>query len=141
MSPAFCDARRRFSPIRSPDLAALRLKLATGEMRPVTGCPTTGALGAAVLAPHLSDISGSEVYVEATTQPELLQAARLADVEPIDGGRLLLRPYPTATSRWLATEAGGLRVAPWPRVYADLRVLGVRGEEAAEHVREAIDGR
>ncbi len=28
----------------------------------------------------------------------------------------------------------GLRVAPWPRLVAELRRSGVRGEEAAEHV-------
>ncbi len=25
---------------------------------------------------------------------------------------------------------------PWPRAYADLRKVGVRGEEAAEHLKE-----
>ncbi|MGD0836257.1 MAG: hypothetical protein ABSB49_06400, partial [Polyangia bacterium] len=29
----------------------------------------------------------------------------------------------------------------WPRVYADLRHTGVRGEEAAEHLREIVRGR
>jgi hypothetical protein len=38
----------------------------------------------------------------------------------------------------LAKEMEGLRVAPWPRVYADLLSLGVRGEEAAEHLREVV---
>lgn len=40
----------------------------------------------------------------------------------------------------LSTPVGDLRVAPWPRVYADLRVSGVRGEEAAEHLFE-VSGR
>jgi asparagine synthase (glutamine-hydrolysing) len=53
-------------------------------------------------------------------------------------------PWCPAPSRGVirfATEAGGLRVAPWPRVYADLRTLGVRGEEAAERLMARIDGR
>ena len=29
-------------------------------------------------------------------------------------------------------------VAAWPRVFSDLRMLGVRGEEAAEHLREQM---
>lgn len=101
----------------------------------------TGAMAAAALAPYLTDIGGGEVYVEATSQPELLRMARLADIEPMDGGRLLLRPFPTAASRRLATRQDGLRIAPWPRVYADLRPAGVRGEEAAEHLREVVHDR
>jgi DNA-binding transcriptional ArsR family regulator len=101
----------------------------------------TGAVGAAVLAPYLTDVGGGEVYVEATGRPDLLAMAREADIEPMDGGRLLLRPFPTAASRRLATRQDGLRVAPWPRVYADLRLVGVRGEEAAEHLREVVHGR
>lgn len=101
----------------------------------------TGTLGAAVLAPYLSDITSGEVYVEATGRPELLEIARVAGIEAMDGGRLVLRPFPTAASRRLAEQGGGLWVAPWPRVYADLRQVGVRGEEAAEHLREVVCGR
>jgi len=32
-----------------------------------------------------------------------------------------------------------MRTAPWPRVYADLRRAGVRGEDAAEHLRSIWD--
>jgi hypothetical protein len=54
----------------------------------------------------------------------------------MDGGRLVLRPFPTpAGARLSKTIAGGLRSTLWPRVYADLRVSGVRGEDAAEHLR------
>ncbi|MGO9763140.1 MAG: hypothetical protein ACLP1Q_17955 [Solirubrobacteraceae bacterium] len=101
----------------------------------------TGAVGAAILAPYLTDVGSGEVYVEARGQPDLMELARSADIEPIDGGRLLLRPFPTAASRRLATRHDGLSVAPWPRVYADLRLVGVRGEEAAEHLREVMHGR
>lgn len=100
----------------------------------------TGSLGTAVLAPLLTNIAGGEVYVEATGEPALRNAARNAGIEPIDGGRLILRPFPTTASDRLATEIDGIRVAPWPRVYADVRDEGVRGEEAAEHLREALRG-
>ncbi len=62
----------------------------------------------------------------------------LADLRPIEGGRLTLRSFPTVAVRELAGEVGGLRVAPWPHVYVDLRRSGVRGEEAAEHLREVV---
>ena len=52
------------------------------------------------------------------------------------GGRLILRPFPSAGTRHLTTDTDGLRIAPWPRIFADLRHLGVRGEEAAEHLRD-----
>jgi hypothetical protein len=100
----------------------------------------TGSLGAAVLAPYLTEIAGGEVYVDAGSEPALRNAARHAGVEPMEGGRLLLRPFPTAASERLATKVGGVTVAPWPRVYADLREVGVRGEEAAEHLREVARG-
>ena len=47
----------------------------------------------------------------------------------------------TASGRRLATTVDGLMVAPWPRVFADVRTVGIRGEEAAEHLREAMHGR
>ncbi len=94
----------------------------------------TGAVAAAILAPHLTQVGATEVYVDADTLVGLEAVAAEARLKPIEGGRLTLRPLPTQGVRRLATESGGLRLAPWPRVYADLRTLGVRGEEAAEHL-------
>lgn len=101
----------------------------------------TGAMGASILAPFLTEVTNGEVYVEVTTLPELLSVARIAEIEPMDGERLVLRPFPTTTSRTQSTVEDGIRVAPWPRVFADIRQVGVRGEEAAEHLREVTHGR
>lgn len=101
----------------------------------------TGAIAAAVSAPLLTNVGSAEVYVSADTLAGLAAIAEGSGLRPIEGGRLTLRPVPSKAVLRLATEAGGLRVAPWPRVYADLLTLGVRGEEAAEHLREVIDGR
>lgn len=104
------------------------------------GWAATGGLAAALIAPYLSDLASGDVYVDAANRPELLVIARTGGLEPIEGGRLALRPFPTAATRRLARPMGGIHVAPWPRVFADLRHTGVRGEEAAEHLREVLSG-
>jgi len=101
----------------------------------------TGALAASVLAPHLTSVGASDVYVDVHTVAGLEAAAAEVGLEPIEGGRLNLRPFPTQTSRLLRTEEQRVRLAPWPRVYADLQSIGVRGEEAAEHLREVMRAR
>jgi len=88
----------------------------------------------------LTNVTSAVVYVDAGTIPALEMVARRADLDPIEGGRLTLRPLPTASVRHLAELVDGLRVAPWPRVYVDLRDTGVRGEVAAEHLREVRRG-
>ena len=98
----------------------------------------TGVLAADRLAPYLTSFGSAVVYVDASTIAELERVASAADLTPTDGGRLTLAPFPTATTRTLATNVDGLKLAPWPRVYADLRTVGVRGEEAAEHLKEVI---
>jgi hypothetical protein len=100
----------------------------------------TGAAAASVVAPYLTSFNTVEVYVDADSVLGLEGVARAAGLRAIEGGRVTLRPFPTVTTRKLASEADGLRVAPWPRVYADLREAGVRGEEAAEHLHEVMRG-
>ena len=101
----------------------------------------TGAVAATVIAPHLTTVNAADVYVDAETILGLEAAAAAAGLRPIEGGRLTLRPFPSVTARRLATRVDGLMVAPWPRVFADLRTVGVRGEEAAEHLREVVRDR
>jgi len=98
----------------------------------------TGVVAASVLAPHLTSGGSAEAYVDAGTVADLESVATDAGLAPIAGGRLTIRPFPTASTRRLATLVAELRVAPWPRVYADLRTIGVRGEEAAEHLRQVM---
>ena len=101
----------------------------------------TGAVAASVIAPYLTTVAAGEVYVDAMTAAGLEWVAAGANLRPIEGGRLTLRPFPTVTAKLMALEKKGLRVAPWPRVYADLRLVGMRGEEAAEHLRDQFQGR
>ena len=98
----------------------------------------TGTVAASILAPHLTSVGTTDIYVDVDTVAGLEAAAAEVGLQPIEGGRLNLRPFPTVTSRLLSVEKEHLRVAPWPRVYADLQLIGVRGEEAAEHLREVM---
>lgn len=100
----------------------------------------TGMVAAAVVAPYVTSVGTGEVYVVGGTVAELEAAASAAGLRPIEGGRLVLAPMPTQTTLKMATVVDGLRIAPWPRLVADLRRSGVRGEEAAEKVREAVGG-
>ena len=98
----------------------------------------TGAAAASVLAPYLTTFATVDVYIETETIAGLSAAAEDVGLRPIEGGRLILRPFPTAASQRLSARKQSLWLAPWPRVYVDLRTSGVRGEEAAEHLREVL---
>lgn len=101
----------------------------------------TGAVAASVIAPYLTTVTHAAAYVDADSIVGLESVAGKAGLRPIEGGRLTLKPFPTAAVRALAKKVNGLSVAPWPRVYADLLSEGVRGEEAAEHLLEVIRAR
>lgn len=98
----------------------------------------TGALAADILAPLLTEVDPWEVYVDAASMSGLRQVARDVGLRQSEGGRLLLRPFPTPAAGRLSTADGESRIAVWPRVFSDLRAIGVRGEEAAEHLREQM---
>jgi hypothetical protein len=99
-----------------------------------------GALAASIQAPYLTQTPTGVVYVGASREVEMLQIARQAGLEVMEGGRLLLLPFPTQATKQLIQEKDGVWVTSWPRTYADLRNEGVRGEEAAEHLREVFRG-
>ncbi len=101
----------------------------------------TGPVAASLLAPYLTLVNRAEVYVASDTQVGLQAAATAAGLRPVPGGRLTLRPFPTVATNRLARPVSGLRLAPWPRVYVDLFHAGVRGEDAADHLKDVIRDR
>jgi len=73
------------------------------------------------------------------TPGDLRRALFAAGLEEMEGGgRLQLRPFPTPGPRITTNIGPGLRSVLWPRAYADLRTAGVRGEDAADHLREEM---
>lgn len=99
----------------------------------------TSALSASLLAPMQTEIAPMEIYVPGRSWSDLRRAAIAAGLQEIAGGRLILRFFPTpACARLTEQNLQGFRSMLWPRVYADLRTAGVRGEDAAEHLREAM---
>jgi hypothetical protein len=103
------------------------------------GWAVTSALSAAVWAPVMTEITPMEVYVAGKTPGDLRRILFPAGLKEIEGGRLQLRPFPTPVGTRVTAEIRpGLRSVLWPRAYADLRTVGVRGEDAAEHLREEM---
>lgn len=112
-----------------------------GQIMARNGIPwaTTGALAAIQLAPVLTEVSPLEIYVSGRTPSDLGRVASTAGLRVMEGGRLLLRPFPTPAGDKLTTsDKDDFRSMLWPRVYADLRMTGVRGEDAADHLREEM---
>lgn len=99
----------------------------------------TSALSASLLAPMQTEIAPMEIYVPGRTLGDLRRAALATGLQEMTGGRLVLRPFPTPAGAKLTEQnVKGFRSMLWPRVYADLRTTGVRGEDAAEHLREEM---
>jgi hypothetical protein len=98
----------------------------------------TGAMAAAILAPYQTEVAPLEMYLDADEASQLELAAREVGLRPIEGGRLVLRPFPLDATARLSSRHGNMFCAPWPRVFVDLRETGVRGEDAADHLRNAM---
>jgi len=102
----------------------------------------TGWAGLEVAAPFVTAVPVLHVAVEAKALTdsrlrEAMQTVKLREVKT--GARVEFRALsPFALS--LAMDKHNLRVVSAPRLYADLRALGGRGEEAADHVREELLG-
>lgn len=113
----------------------------TGQLLEAGGIDwaVTSALSASALAPIQTEVAPLEIYVAGKTWSDVRRAALAAGLQEMDGGRLVLRPFPTpAGANLTETIADGLRSVLWPRAYADLRISGVRGEDAAEHLRQEV---
>ncbi|TFD95248.1 hypothetical protein E3T61_01040 [Cryobacterium lactosi] len=101
----------------------------------------SGWLGLDEVAPFMTTIPTATVYVEATSldaiEERLVGHSELRLVD--GGGRLtLLRAEPQVLT--LSSLVDGRKVVSPIRLYGDLLRLGVRGDDAADHLRETRIG-
>ena len=100
----------------------------------------SGWAGLEIAAPFVTTVPVIHVAVEAKALldgrlRDAMRATRLREVD--EGARVEFRALsPFVLSLAMAQRA--LPVVSAPRLYADLRALGGRGEEAADHVREEL---
>ena len=58
----------------------------------------TGTAAATLIAPYLTTSTTADVYVDAKTIAGLESAAKKANLKPMEGGRLTMRPFPTTAN-------------------------------------------
>jgi len=102
----------------------------------------SGWAGLEVAAPFVTSVPVLQVYVpaEASADGRLRTAMQIAGLREVDEGARLEFWTASATALSLSSTTAGVPVVSPPRLYADLRALGGRGEEAAQHVREELVG-
>lgn len=108
---------------------------------PANAWALSGWLGLAQVAPFMTSIPTITCYLEAAAYdhylPSLMEAAGLREVET--GSRVkFIRAEPHVLN-WSVRESPD-RVVSNVRLYGDLLRAGVRGEDAAEHLRETSIG-
>lgn len=102
----------------------------------------TGWAGLEVAAPFVTAVPVLQIYVttEATNDGRLRDVMKKTGLREVDeGARVEFWPTSELVLR-LAMKKRSLPIASAPRLYADLRALGGRGEEAAAHLREELIG-
>jgi hypothetical protein len=102
----------------------------------------SGWAGLEVAAPFVSAVPVLQIYVpaEASADGRLRTAMQEAGLREVEEGARIEFWTASATALSLVSTTAGVPVVSAPRLYADLRALGGRGEEAAQHVREELVG-
>lgn len=100
----------------------------------------SGWAGLELAAPFVTTVPVIQVAVDADALVDgrLREAMRSLGLREVKEGARIEFLALSAFSLSLAREFHGLPVVSPPRLYADLRALGGRGEEAAEHLRQEL---
>lgn len=99
----------------------------------------TSAIAVAAIAPYGTQVSPLEIYFDSPSPATMTAVLSSVGLQPLEGGRLVVAPFPSEGTRHLITRVGSIPIVPWPRVYADLQHSGVRGEDMAEHLRKVME--
>jgi len=100
----------------------------------------SGWAGLELAAPFVTAVPVIQVAIDANALVDgrLREAMRSLGLREVKEGARIEFLALSAFSLSLSREFHGLPVVSPPRLYADLRALGGRGEEAAEHVRQEL---
>lgn len=100
----------------------------------------TGWAGLELAAPFVTTVPVIQVAVDASAlaNGRLREAMRRLELREVKEGARIEFNALSKFSLSFASEFHGLPVVSPPRLYADLRALGGRGEEAAEHVHREL---
>jgi hypothetical protein len=100
----------------------------------------SGWAGLELAAPFVTTVPVIQVAVDANALVDgrLRETMRSLSLREVNEGARVEFFALSTFSLSLARDFRGLPVVSPPRLYADLRALGGRGEEAAEHVREEL---
>ena len=109
-------------------------------LRSDTHWALSGWAGLELAAPFVTTVPVIQVAVDADALVDgrLREAMRSLGVREVKEGARIEFLALSAFSLSLSREFHGLPVVSPPRLYADLRALGSRGEEAAERVRQEL---
>jgi hypothetical protein len=126
--------------LRDP-MAFLREELAPALTRSMPWA-VSGWAGLEAAAPFVTAVPVLHIYVPADAMAvgRLREVMKATDLREVDEGARVEFWAASELTLALARETASLPVASAPRLYADLRAVGGRGEEAAEHVREEFLG-
>lgn len=102
----------------------------------------SGWAGLEAAAPFVTAVPVLHICIpaEAIADGRLREVMRATGLREVEEGARVEFLVASELALALAREAASLPVVSAPRLYADLRALGGRGEEAAEHVREELLG-
>lgn len=101
----------------------------------------SGWAGLEIASPFLTIVPALQIYIsaDAIADGRLRRAMKTTGLREVqEGARVEF--WPASAVALSLSRPGPVPVASPPRLYADLRGLGGRGEEAAQHVREELIG-
>jgi transcriptional regulator with AbiEi antitoxin domain of type IV toxin-antitoxin system len=127
-------------PLRDP-MSFLRQELAPALAQSMPWA-VSGWAGLEVSAPFVTAVPVLHVYVpaEAIDEGRLDAAIKATGLRQVDEGARVEFWGASDLALKLAKRADAIPVVSAPRLYADLRSFGGRGEDAAQHVRQELIG-